>query len=105
MDINNKVDQDYFMVNDHSLNTTTEARGKRTLDFGSTFGRVQYSNSDGKLELFINNSENNYLGNDNGAIHIILIKKETGEIVDDVCFEYDNEQKTWTQKRVEMNPH
>lgn len=65
------------------------------MDYNSTFGYVQYNNLDEMLKLFINGSEINYLEGDNGGIHMILIKKATGEIVDDVCFNFNDGQKQW----------
>lgn len=43
----------------------------------------------------VNGLENNYLDGDKDEIYIILVKKATGEIVDDVRFIFDSSQNVW----------
>lgn len=100
LNVTKGMEQDYFAVNDHSLNVITEANGNESLDFGSTFGHIKYDNLEGAPNLLINDAEKNYLEGNNGAIHIILVKKATGEIVDNVCFNFDSEQNIWDRKNI-----
>jgi hypothetical protein len=87
-DLDDAIDDDVFILNDHSINKTIEVAGNNTLDFNSAFGHILYDNRNGSPSLYINGSENNYLEENNDMIHVILVKKETGEIVDDTCFIY-----------------
>lgn len=87
------MNTDYFIIYDHSSGSVMEAAGKEKMDFNSAFGYVEYSNLEDSPRLFINGGGNNYLEGDNGGIHIILINKSTEEIVDNVCFDYNGEQK------------
>jgi hypothetical protein len=87
-DLDAAIDDDVFILNDHSINKTIEVAGNNTLDFNSAFGHILYDNRNGSPSLYINESENNYLEENNDMIHVILVKKETGEIVDDTCFTY-----------------
>lgn len=92
---NGTENQDYFRVNDHSADLIIEKTGKENLEYNSTFGYVQYDNLGDRPELYINGSESNYLEGGNGGIYIILVRKSTGEIVDIVCFHYNDEQEMW----------
>ena len=58
-------------------------------------------NSGSFPQLFINDSEENYLIDDNGEIHIILIEKANGNIVDNVCFKFDKKENVWVRANKE----
>lgn len=93
--IENKKNQDYFLLNDHASNIVLEASGAEKVNYALSFGKIKYDNSEDRAKLFIGGQKNNYLKENSGGLHIILVEKASGDIVDDVSFDYDNKENKW----------
>lgn len=86
--------EDYFLVLDHQTGQIFESVGEENLQVECSFGRVCYENGEnGERKLFIREGEENYLqmtpGGGEAAVQIVVIDRETGNIVD--VKRYDNE--------------
>lgn len=79
--------EDYFLVLDHRTGQLYESVGEESLQTECSFGQVRYEiGEDGLRRLYLQGGEENYLHvtpqGDEEAVQIVVIDRETGNIVD-----------------------